>query len=85
MGKKPVIIEISDSFQTPDLNEPGPEFARHGDKAKLLALMVNVGQAETRSCLPRQLALGRAEELHRQRLSGLNDQQRLNGPQRLSA
>jgi hypothetical protein len=43
--------------------------ARHGYNIKVLALEVNVRQAEIRSYLHGQLAPGRAEELHQQLLA----------------
>jgi len=69
VGEKPVTVEIIDSVLAPGLNDLEPELARHGYNVKVLALEVNVRQAEIRSYLHGQLAQGRAEELHQQLLA----------------
>ncbi len=69
IGEKPVTVEVVDSVLAPGLNDLEPELARHGYNVKVLALELNVRQAEIRSYLHRQLAPGRTEELHKQLLA----------------
>jgi hypothetical protein len=69
IGEKPVTVEVIDSVMASGLNDLEPRLARHGYNVKVLALEINVRQAEIRPFLHGHLPPGRTEELHKQLLA----------------